>query len=148
MAQGTFLQVSTPEALYFSPRSRAVLPFTGHHHIVEARPFSTTTTTTTPPLKLSSPLGVMAYEERSLGPGERAYLVLRPEDLVVSGEGPFEGRVTSKVFKGGPIQYEIDFQGLDLTVSEEGGGESVLGRFSLGERLRFRMIRTPSLICE
>lgn len=92
MAQGRFLQVGTPQEIYDRPASATVAGFIGHGAIFDmdyrggAATFG----------GLSVPVDTMPGQ--GAGPVK---VLIRPEDVDLSGDGAVQGRISAPLYRGG-----------------------------------------------
>src|SRR5213593_822024 len=116
MRQGEIAQVGTAEQLYRAPRSAFVAQFIGRVNLVESRVLGTTGGRVAVDLWGSS-LSVSTDEACSAG--QRVFLVLRPESLMLvtestkaaEGEVVVPGVVRSRTFLGEKVEYTVEVAG-------------------------------------
>ena len=100
MSNGRIQQTGTPTDIYNEPRNSFVADFIGESNILCGRMLHDC---------LVRIAGTeLACVDRGFQPGEEVDVVIRPEDIEVSGDaaaGQFAGRITSSVFKG--VHYEM-----------------------------------------
>lgn len=100
MSEGHILQRDTAYNLYHSPANRFVADFIGQGVFVRGTLLSPDTVKTT----LGTISGDRAYE---WDPGTEVELLLRPDDIVYDPQGPLQGTVSQRAFKGAEILYTL-----------------------------------------
>ncbi len=103
MSEGHILQRDTAYNLYHSPANRFVADFIGQGVFVRGTLLSPDTVKTT----LGTISGDRAYEWE---PGTEVELLLRPDDIVYDPEGPLQGTVSQRAFKGAEILYTLQLE--------------------------------------
>ncbi|MDZ7663623.1 ABC transporter ATP-binding protein [Thiohalophilus sp.] len=103
MSEGHILQRDTAYNLYHSPANRFVADFIGQGVFVRGTLVSPDTVKTT----LGTISGDRAYE---WDPGTEVELLLRPDDIVYDPEGPLQGKVLQRAFKGAEILYTLKLE--------------------------------------
>ena len=116
MRQGSVAQIGTAEELYRAPSSSFVAQFIGRVNLVESRVLAVTGDQMTVELWGGSLSGAAGG---GYAPGERLYLVLRPESLTLvpestkasSNEVIVPGVVRSRTFLGEKVEYTVEVSG-------------------------------------
>ncbi|MDY6979833.1 MAG: TOBE domain-containing protein, partial [Pseudomonadota bacterium] len=103
MSEGHILQRDTAYNLYHSPANRFVADFIGQGVFVRGTLLSPDTVKTT----LGTISGDRAYEWE---PGTEVELLLRPDDIVYDPQGPLQGTVSQRAFKGAEILYTLQLE--------------------------------------
>ena len=114
---GKIAQVGTPKEIYYHPASEFCANFIGTANMLHAE------------IKEVAPNGSVTVEalgktlagvdcSRSCQSGEACSLVIRPEACSLQEDGLFEAEVTLSTFMGSYQLYELDLQGLTITVHE------------------------------
>ena len=102
MKDGIVEQVAGPEDVYERPATAFVASFIGVSNLLPGEIASATE------VRLDS--GAVVAAEHDLAPGERCHAVVRPEKLVVGGDGPgIEGLLESSVYLGTATQLTVRF---------------------------------------
>jgi iron(III) transport system ATP-binding protein len=141
MKQGKLEQVGTPDAIYRTPVSSYVGDFVGGANTL--------------PISLDAPLAAGGGRAVTLAgrplqalapaplPAGKAMLIARPEDIVITGDGPgVAATIAGRQYLGGLTRYIATIEGgLRLTVALHGPDH---GRYQPGETvvLRFDPART------
>lgn len=112
---GRIEQIGAPEELYDAPASRFVAEFIGETNLIETRIVATNGASAEVELSqgvnLSAKVGSAAFK-----PGDRAYLMIRPERIDLAAERPDIGgaiaaRIRSRVFSGELMSFELEAGG-------------------------------------
>ena len=109
MKDGSIVQVGTPRELYNSPQSAFVAQFLGGANVLSGSHAERITGTDAPNGK---------------------QLAVRPESIVVSDEGRFEGRIIERQFLGSTSDLWVDWDEIQLRISVHAGKP-------LAEQIRF-----------
>jgi iron(III) transport system ATP-binding protein len=100
MREGRLLQWDSAFNLYHQPADRFVADFIGQGRII--------TGVLRAPDAIETPLGVIRGNVAYTWPaGRRVALLLRPDDVVPDPEGPVEGEVVARAFKGAETLYTL-----------------------------------------
>src|SRR5213593_2630086 len=113
MRQGVIAQVGTAEELYRTPRSAFVAPFIGRVNLVESRVLGATGGRVAVDLWGAS---LSVATDDVYAPGQRLFLVLRPESLTLvpesakatEGEVVVPGVVRSRMYLGEKVEYAVE----------------------------------------
>ncbi|WP_455223011.1 ABC transporter ATP-binding protein [Kaarinaea lacus] len=100
MKDGRILQWDTPFNLYHEPADRFVADFIGQGVFIDGVMVT--------PNEIRTEFGIVnadrAYNWPEKSPVE---ILLRPDDVVYDPEGPLQGKITQKAFKGAEIMYTM-----------------------------------------
>jgi iron(III) transport system ATP-binding protein len=100
MREGRLLQWDSAFNLYHQPADRFVADFIGQGRII--------TGVLRAPDAIETPLGIIRGNVAYTWPtGRRVALLLRPDDVVPDPEGPVEGEVVARAFKGAETLYTL-----------------------------------------
>ena len=113
MRQGVIAQVGTAEELYRTPRSAFVAQFIGRVNLVESRVLGATGDRVAVDLWGAS---LSVATDDAYAPGQRLFLVLRPESLTLvpesakaaEGEVIVPGVVRSRMYLGEKVEYAVE----------------------------------------
>src|SRR6266704_2265515 len=113
MRQGVIAQVGTAEELYRTPRSAFVAQFIGRVNLVESRVLGATGDRVAVDLWGAS---LSVETDDAYAPGQRLFLVLRPESLTLvpesakaaEGEVIVPGVVRSRMYLGEKVEYAVE----------------------------------------
>ena len=116
MRQGVIAQVGTAEELYRTPRSAFVAQFIGRVNLVESRVLGATGDRVAVDLWGAS---LSVATDDAYVPGQRLFLVLRPESLTLvpesakatEGEVVVPGVVRSRMYLGEKVEYAVEVAG-------------------------------------
>src|SRR6266566_2006370 len=116
MRQGVIVQVGTAEELYRTPRSAFVAQFIGRVNLVESRVLGATGGRVAVDLWGAS---LSVATDDVYAPGQRLFLVLRPESLTLvpesakatEGEVVVPGVVRSRMYLGEKVEYAVEVAG-------------------------------------
>jgi len=116
MRQGVIAQVGTAEELYRTPRSAFVAQFIGRVNLVESRVLGATGGRVAVDLWGAS---LSVATDDVYAPGQRLFLVLRPESLTLvpesakatEGEVVVPGVVRSRMYLGEKVEYAVEVAG-------------------------------------
>ncbi len=116
MRQGVIAQVGTAEELYRTPRSAFVAQFIGRVNLVESRVLGATGDRVAVDLWGAS---LSVATDDAYAPGQRLFLVLRPESLTLvpesakasEGEVVVPGVVRSRMYLGEKVEYAVEVAG-------------------------------------
>jgi len=116
MRQGVIAQVGTAEELYRTPRSAFVAQFIGRVNLVESRVLGATGGRVAVDLWGAS---LSVATDDAYVPGQRLFLVLRPESLTLvpesakatEGEVVVPGVVRSRMYLGEKVEYAVEVAG-------------------------------------
>lgn len=136
MSRGKVEQIGTPQEIYSSPQSAFVADFIGQANTIECivKNFNDGLITATFPTGDT----VNGRTCESFSKGDKAILVLRPENIAVGGRNEYKvkAEVKSTVFVGSHIDYELMLSGKiikasidykpDMTIYSPGEGVSIL----------------------
>jgi iron(III) transport system ATP-binding protein len=123
MDSGSVLQVGTPEDIYHRPATRFVAEFLGRCNILAARAVTVTTSGATE-LVLHANGKPITLSGECLAVGEELQLAVRPEAVELTGhesaagDNTYRAEVRSISFLGDHYLYELDIDGLALTVTD------------------------------
>ncbi|HEV2259065.1 MAG TPA: ABC transporter ATP-binding protein [Streptosporangiaceae bacterium] len=123
MNAGEVLQVGGPEDIYHRPQTRFVAEFLGHCNILDARAVAATAAGTTE-LVLRANGNRITVSGEDLPAGDRVQLAVRPEAIKLeglqdaAGENSYPAEVRAVSFLGDHYLYELDVDGLALTVTD------------------------------
>ena len=135
MAEGIFSQISTPWNIYHRPKNEKVLSLLGPYRLIDARVIERN------PLKISSMVGTFTYEDNKIH-SDSPCLVIRPENLMLGGDGDKEGVVREVKYLGSHREYTLDYQGISLPAYDHGDFRD----YKLGEKTRFTIAKKPSCL--
>ena len=114
MNEARIEQVGSPHELYFRPQTPFVAGFLGESNLIEGRIVALDGAAAT----VESALGAMAGVPlaRPAEAGQEVRLLIRPECLALSAEGPPEtaGRLEHRIFVGEGVKAFIDLKGVKL----------------------------------
>jgi len=100
MREGRLLQWDSAFNLYHQPADRFVADFIGQGRIISG--------VLRAPDAIETPLGVIRGNVAYTWPaGRRVALLLRPDDVVPDPDGPVEGEVVARAFKGAETLYTL-----------------------------------------
>ncbi len=122
MNGGSVLQVGPPEDIYHHPATRFVAEFLGHCNILAARSRTATSAGTTELSLLANGKPITVSGE-DLAAGDEVQLAVRPEAVELdgheraAGENTYPAEVRTVSFLGDHYLYELDLDGLALTVT-------------------------------
>src|SRR2546430_90577 len=116
MRQGVIAQVAPAEELYRTPRSAFVAQFIGRVNLVESRVLGATGGRVAVDLWGAS---LSVATDDAYAPGQRLFLVLRPESLTLvpesakatEGEVVVPGVVRSRTYLGEKVEYAVEVAG-------------------------------------
>ena len=116
MREGVIAQVGTAEELYRTPRSAFVAQFIGRVNLVESRVLGATGGRVAVDLWGAS---LSVATDDVYAPGQRLFLVLRPESLTLvpesakatEGEVVIPGVVRSRMYLGEKVEYAVEVAG-------------------------------------
>ena len=116
MREGVIAQVGTAEELYRTPRSAFVAQFIGRVNLVESRVLGATGGRVAVDLWGAS---LSVATDDAYAPGQRLFLVLRPESLTLvpesakatEGEVVVPGVVRSRMYLGEKVEYAVEVAG-------------------------------------
>ncbi|GAB4267926.1 spermidine/putrescine ABC transporter ATP-binding protein PotA [Deferrisoma sp.] len=143
LREGRVEQVGTPREVYENPANRFVAGFVGEANLLEAR------------IEEVGAAGVWGrigtvrvpvVPGRPVAPGERVWIVVRPEDVRVEevGEGATEGllgRVAERVYKGSTLDSVIDLDaGPRILAKEFFDEDDPSFDHVVGQRVRVRWV--------
>jgi iron(III) transport system ATP-binding protein len=123
MNAGEVLQVGGPEDIYHHPQTRFVAEFLGHCNILDARAVAATAAGTTE-LVLRANGHRITVSGENLNAGDQVQLAVRPEAIALAGredaagENSYPAEVRAVSFLGDHYLYELDLDGLALTVTD------------------------------
>jgi iron(III) transport system ATP-binding protein len=123
MDSGSVLQVGTPEDIYHRPATRFVAEFLGRCNILAARAVTVTTSGATE-LVLHANGKPITLSDECLTAGEELQLAVRPEAVELighesaAGDNTYHAEVRSISFLGDHYLYELDIDGLALTLTD------------------------------
>jgi iron(III) transport system ATP-binding protein len=123
MDAGAVLQVGGPEDIYHRPGTRFVAEFLGHCNILDARAVAATSAGTTE-LVLRANGQRITVSGEDLAVGDQVQLAVRPEAITLdrhegaAGANTYPAEVRSASFLGDHYLYELDLDGLALTVTD------------------------------
>jgi iron(III) transport system ATP-binding protein len=123
MNAGAVLQVGGPEDIYRRPGTQFVAEFLGHCNILDARAVAATSAGTTE-LVLRANGKQITVSGEDLAVGDQVQLAVRPEAITLgdhefaAGANTYPAEVRSASFLGDHYLYELDLDGLALTVTD------------------------------
>jgi iron(III) transport system ATP-binding protein len=123
MNAGAVLQVGGPEDIYHRPGTQFVAEFLGHCNILDARAVAATSAGTTE-LVLRANGQQITVSGEDLAVGDQVQLAVRPEAITLAdhegaaGANTYPAEVRSASFLGDHYLYELDLDGLALTVTD------------------------------
>jgi iron(III) transport system ATP-binding protein len=123
MNGGSVLQVGAPEDIYRRPATRFVAEFLGHCNVLAARSLGATSAGAAE-LVLSANGQPITVTGENLAPGDEVELAVRPEAVELdspertAGENTYPAEVRTVSFLGDHYLYELDADGLALTVTD------------------------------
>jgi iron(III) transport system ATP-binding protein len=128
MKDGRILQWDTPFNLYHEPADRFVADFIGQGVFIDGVMVT--------PNQIRTEFGIVNADRAYNWPEEsKVEILLRPDDVVYDPEGPLQGKVTEKAFKGAEIMYTLQLDTgtkiLSLFPSHED--------FMVGDKVNIRM---------
>ena len=108
LREGRLLQWDTPYTLYHEPADRFVADFIGQGRFISA--------TLLTPDTIETGVGIIRGNRAFLWPpGTQLDVLLRPDDVVPDPQGPLQGQVVKKAFKGAQTLYTLLFNnGIEL----------------------------------
>ncbi len=121
MSAGSALQVGGPEDIYHRPKSQFVAEFLGHCNILAASAVATGPGTTE--LVLAANGKHITVSGDDLKAGDQRQLAVRPEEIELddlddaTGANTYRADVRTVSFLGDHYLYELDLDGLALTVT-------------------------------
>ena len=123
MNAGKVLQVGGPEDIYHRPKTRFVAEFLGHCNILDARAVAATSAGSTELILRANGRRITVSGE---GPavGDQVQLAVRPEAIgldgreYAAGKNSYPAEVRAVSFLGDHYLYELDLEGLALTVTD------------------------------
>jgi iron(III) transport system ATP-binding protein len=125
MNEGSILQVGSPEDIYRHPATRFVAEFLGHCNVLAARVVTANSSGTTQ-LILHANGKPIALSGEDLAVGDEVQLAVRPEAIELTSdesavaENTYPAELRSVSFLGDHYLYELDVEGLALTVTGTG----------------------------
>ena len=123
MNQGAVLQAGTPEDIYRRPATRFTAEFLGHCNILAARAATTTAHGATELVLYPGGQPITVSGEHLAADAE-VQLAVRPEAVELSalseapGQNAYKAEVRSVSFLGDHYLYELDIDGMPLTVTD------------------------------
>ena len=100
MKDGKILQWDTPFNLYHEPNNRFVADFIGQGVFIDGVMVT--------PTEIRTEFGVVNADRAYNWPENSAVeILLRPDDVIYDPEGPLQGKVTQKAFRGAEIMYTL-----------------------------------------
>jgi iron(III) transport system ATP-binding protein len=123
MNAGQVLQVGGPEDIYHRPRTRFVAEFLGHCNILDAYAVAATSGGTTE-LALRANGRRITVAGEDLAADDQVQLAVRPEAITLdghqrgAGQNSYPAEVRAVSFLGDHYRYELDLDGLPLTVTD------------------------------
>ena len=122
MNAGAVLQVGGPEDIYHQPKTQFVAEFLGHCNVLAARAVTADSAGTE--LVLHANGKRITVWGEGLAVGDQVQLAVRPEAIKLdgheyaTGENSYPAEVRSVSFLGDHYLYELDLEGLALTVTD------------------------------
>lgn len=128
MKDGHILQWDTPFNLYHEPADRFVADFIGQGVFIDGVMMT--------PNQIRTEFGIVSADRAYNWPEQsHVEILLRPDDVVYDPEGPLQGKIIQKAFKGAEIMYTLQLETgtkiLSLFPSHED--------FMVGDRVSIRM---------
>jgi iron(III) transport system ATP-binding protein len=123
MNAGEVLQIGGPEDIYHRPRTRFVAEFLGHCNILDARPVAATSAGSTELVLRANGMRITVSGE-DLAADDPVQLAVRPEAIELdggeyaAGGNSYPAEVRAVSFLGDHYVYELDLDGLALTVTD------------------------------
>lgn len=128
MKDGKILQWDTPFNLYHEPNNRFVADFIGQGVFIDGVMVT--------PSEIQTEFGIInadrAYNWPENSPVE---ILLRPDDVIYDPEGPLQGQVTQKAFRGAEIMYTLELETGSKVLSLFPSHED----FTIGDQVGIRM---------
>lgn len=104
MDAGQIRQQGTGYDLYHQPADRFVADFVGQGSLLPGIGVDDSC--------VETPVGrVASYCQGSVGPGQEVWVLIRPDDLALDPDGPIEGAVRQRVFRGPVYLYTLEVAG-------------------------------------
>lgn len=141
---GKIEQVGTPEEVYEQPASRFVADFIGRANFFAA----TVESSTGDQSRVLSSVGKTFDVPRSLNPGNRVALMIRPHRMRVDTSeelGAVRGRVTNVVYLGDLIQYDVSVGDTHFLV-ESPSANTQVARLAVGDETFLHMNQNDVLV--
>jgi iron(III) transport system ATP-binding protein len=121
MREGKLLQMAPPGEIYNRPADSFVANFTGASNFLLGKVLERNGERTT--IDLGAAGRIEAWTPQPLGPGDKARIALRAENIRLGERGPvngFTGRVIDRRYQGMQTVYDVEFGGQKLEVLELG----------------------------
>lgn len=115
MSKGKVEQTGSPREIYYHPASRFVADFIGEANFLKAQV-----------LTASGEKAMIRVAGKELevnnfagaGPGDEAFLVIRPEGALLAEEGVLEGLVTLSTFMGSYQYYQVAVGDMEIQITD------------------------------
>ena len=128
MKDGRILQWDTPFNLYHEPADRFVADFIGQGVFIDG--------TMLTPSEIRTEFGVVNADRAYNWPeNSQVEILLRPDDVVYDPEGPLQGKIIQKAFKGAEIMYSLQLDSGSEVLSLFPSHED----FNIGDQVSIRM---------
>ena len=128
MKDGKILQWDTPFNLYHEPNDRFVADFIGQGVFIDGVMIT--------PSEIRTEFGVVNADRAYNWPENSAVeILLRPDDVIYDPEGPLQGKVTQKAFRGAEIMYTLKLETGSKVLSLFPSHED----FTIGDQVGIRM---------
>ena len=128
MKDGRILQWDTPFNLYHEPNNKFVADFIGQGVFIDG--------VMTTPNQINTEFGLVNADRAYNWPeNSEVEILLRPDDVVYDPEGPLQGEVTQKAFRGAEILYTLKLDTGSKILSLFPSHED----FTIGDRVGIRM---------
>jgi iron(III) transport system ATP-binding protein len=128
MKDGRILQWDTPFNLYHEPSDRFVADFIGQGVFIDGVMLT--------PNEIRTEFGIVNADRAYIWPdNSQVEILLRPDDVVYDPEGPLQGKITQKAFKGAEIMYTLRLDSGSEVLSLFPSHED----FNIGDQVSLRM---------
>jgi iron(III) transport system ATP-binding protein len=112
---GEIVQIDTPDAIYFQPRSRFVAGFVGNTNLFEGTVEEATEEEALAPVRLKSGELILGKTKHKVATGDGVVISVRPESILLSAGPPeagtprnrFSGQVENRGFVGNLNRYDV-----------------------------------------
>jgi iron(III) transport system ATP-binding protein len=128
MKDGRILQWDTPFNLYHEPSDRFVADFIGQGVFIDGVMLT--------PNEIRTEFGIVNADRAYIWPdNSQVEILLRPDDVVYDPEGPLQGKIMQKAFKGAEIMYTLRLDSGSEVLSLFPSHED----FNIGDQVSLRM---------
>ena len=139
MSDGLVEQIGSPTEIYERPSSEFIASFVGYVNILPGVVKSLGKDTE--PAIVSTELGNLEVliDEKDIKPGQKVFLVARPETIRIGSPGEaigvngFKGTIKTAMYAGSTMKYAVDIQGKDVLIDQY--DPSSLGIREIGEKV-------------